>query len=367
MEIKGRAIAAMSGGVDSSVAAALAQQQGFEVIGLTMKLFERDTAREIPSGDRGCCDVDAIHRAAAVCNTLNIPHYSIDLKKEFEHHVINDFVSEYIAGRTPNPCVRCNSFLKWGSLFQKARQLDCDYLITGHYSRIAKTDGEFHLLRASSLEKDQSYALWGIPKDKLACTLFPLGDLQKSEVRKIAADLGLKSATTPESQEICFIPDGHYTEFVKQRHAELNINLQDGVLIESGIQVGQHDGYIHYTVGQRKGLGGGFSEPRYVLSVDAATNVVEIGVRKKLQKTSFQVDRLNWLALDRPELFQADVQIRYRMKALPATIEHTVNSKSEEKTIVHFNQPVEAITPGQSAVFYRGDKVLGGGRIIQVA
>lgn len=354
----------MSGGVDSSVAAALLARQGYRVIGLTMKLFDQGSAL-LPESHRGCCSLDAIYRAQAVCKALDIPHYSLDFRNDFDRCVIADFTAEYLAGRTPNPCIRCNTLLKWGLLFDKARALGCDYLATGHYAKIIDDGGEPHLLRAADPSKDQSYALWGIPRDRLACTLLPLGGLTKPEVRRIAAELGLKSAHTPESQEICFIPEGHYAAFLQSRDPGLASGFKPGEMLEedeNGLQaIGSHSGYPYYTVGQRKGLGGGFAAPRYVLRVEPASNRVIIGAKERLLEKNFRVDQVNWLipVPDRP--LQAQIQIRYRSPATNGTV-----IPYNDQCVVELDQPAEAVAPGQSAVFYQGDRVIGGGRIVEV-
>ena len=360
-----RVAVAMSGGVDSSVAAALLVQQGYQVVGLTMKLYDHDSAGLAPDSVRGCCSLDAIHRAQAVCQTLKIPHYSVDLISNFKHCVIDDFVSEYISGRTPNPCVRCNTYLKWGALFEKARVFGCDLMATGHYAQIRQFDGGFQLWRASDRNKDQAYALWGIPKEKLAYTLLPLGGLSKPQVRAIAAELGLKTATAPESQEICFIPDDNYAEFLSARRPDLAESLAGGDLVEemggSSRPVGIHSGYPFYTVGQRKGLGGGFPEPRYVLRTDPETNQVVIGKRERLLQSKFCVDQMNWLILVPRESIQIGVQIRYRSAAVPGKV-----VVRDHDGLVELDEPAEAVTPGQSAVFFQGDRLIGGGRIMEV-
>jgi tRNA-specific 2-thiouridylase len=292
----------------------------------------------------------------------------LDLLSELQKHVIDDFVSEYIAGRTPNPCVRCNTLLKWGSLFQKAQMLECDYIATGHYARILSSDEDFQLFRAENPDKDQSYALWGIPRENLPKTLLPLGSLKKEEVREIATQLELKSAETPESQEICFIPDNDYGQFLRAAQPDIIDNLSKGDLIEETgttvVRVGSHAGYPFYTVGQRRGLGGGFTEPRYVLRTEPKTNCVVIGTKEKLFKMQFIADQTNWLIDPPAAAIQSNVQVRYRSIASSAML--TLVSGAESNTVVvHFDNPVEAIAPGQSAVFYQGDRVIGGGRILE--
>ncbi len=366
--LKKHVAVAMSGGVDSSVAAALLVKDGYDVIGLTMKLFTKETAGVDPHYERGCCNFDAISRAESVCQTLNISHYSIDLIDKFKEYVIENFVDEYIAGRTPNPCVCCNTFLKWGSLLKKAEVLGCDYLATGHYARIEQIDGKYCLLRAANPEKDQAYALWGIPVETLSRTLLPLGSLKKEVVREIAADLGFKSAQTPDSQEVCFIPNGDYADFLKAYRPDFFSNLSPGEILEDDEnclqKVGEHPGYPFYTVGQRKGLGGGYPEPQYVLRLVPDENRVIIGSKEKLLKKRFWVDEVNWLIKKPDEPVKTDVQIRYNSPAFPATL--SISEDGEDRLQIEFEEPVEAITPGQSAVFFQEERLIGGGRIIEV-
>ena len=364
---RNRVAVAMSGGVDSSAAAGLLVREGYDVVGLTMKLFDYRAGEALPDLQRRCCNVEGLQRAETVCRSLNIPHYSIDLRAEFKYYIIQDFISEYIEGRTPNPCVRCNTYLKWGSLFEQAQALGCDRLATGHYARLQQIGDEFHLLRASDRGKDQVYALWGIPADKLPRTLFPLGSITKRRVRQIAADLGLESAQTPESQEICFIPDGHYSDFLITHRPDVFGSMERGELLEEGVgnlrPVGRHPGYPFYTVGQRQGLGGGYDEARYVLRVESETNRVIIGKKAQLFEKDFLVDQLNWLIPMPVGPIRADVQVRYRSRAAPASISP---GNSGSRFMVQFDEPVEAIAPGQSAVFFQGERLIGGGRIIKV-
>jgi len=354
----------MSGGVDSSVAAALLAKQGYQVVGLTMKLYDHEGAGIARDSIRGCCSLDAALRAQAVCHTIGIPHYSVDMIDEFEHYVIRDFISEYISGRTPNPCVRCNTYLKWGVLYEKARRLGCDKIATGHYARIREGDGEYQLWRAADGNKDQAYALWGIPRERLSDTLLPLGDLAKTEVRRIASEFGLKTAQTPDSQEICFIPAGEYGDFLLKRVPHLAEIRMGGELVEETNQgrrsVGNHDGYPFYTIGQRKGLGGGFPEPRYVLSTDPAANRVVIGSRERLLGSAFRADQINWLIAPPRQPISVQIQIRYHSPAVTGSI-----SPDESGAGIRLHEPVEAITPGQSAAFFDADRLIGGGRIIE--
>ncbi len=354
----------MSGGVDSSVAAALLVRQGFQAVGLTMKLFDAESAC-LPPSHRGCCSLEAIYRAQAVCQSLGIPHYALDLTADFDRFVIHDFMNEYLAGRTPNPCVRCNSILKWGILYEKAQALGCQFIATGHYAQILVGDEDVQLRRAVDPAKDQSYALWGIPRERLKKSLFPLGGLTKTEVRRIASELNLKSANTPESQEICFIPEGHYADFLKNRAPDQFTGLEYGEMIEENAyglkSAGEHAGYPFYTVGQRKNLGGGFPEPRYVLRVEPENNRVVIGSKEKLLESTFRTDQVNWLIEAPVESMHAQIQIRYRSPAVAGRIIPEKNG-----CIIALDSPAEAIAPGQSAVFYQGDRVIGGGRIVEV-
>ncbi|RJP80909.1 MAG: tRNA 2-thiouridine(34) synthase MnmA [Candidatus Zixiibacteriota bacterium] len=361
----GAAVAvAMSGGVDSSVAALLLARDGYRVVGLTMRLFDQETAQLSPDTHRGCCSLEAVYRAQAVCRTLDLPHYTVNLVADFDRYVIGDFVAEYLEGRTPNPCVRCNTWLKWGLLFDKARALGCDYLATGHYAKIEVRGGETWLLRAEDRSKDQAYALWGIPRERLARTLLPLGGLTKSRVREIAAELDLRTARTPESQEICFIPDRDYGGFLARRRPDLPVEQPGEMLEREGDTLrpaGRHRGYHHYTVGQRKGLGGGFDEPRFVLETDPRDNRVIIGRRGALAREAFTVDQPNWLIEPPAQPLPVEVQIRYRSPAVSGRVE-----PDGDRVRVRLDRPAEAVAPGQSAVFFQGDRVLGGGRIIQV-
>jgi tRNA-specific 2-thiouridylase len=354
---------AMSGGVDSSVAAALLQRRGYRVVGLTMKLFAEQLNARTPVSLRSCCNLDALYRAQSVCRTLEIPHYALDMTSYFNDYVVEDFISEYLQGRTPNPCVRCNTYLKWGFLFEKARAIGCDYLATGHYAQVKRIADEYQLLRAYDTQKDQSYALWGIPPERLSKTLLPLGDLSKPQVRKLAAELNLKTADTPDSQEICFIPEGEYPEFLERHSPEAAQRFSPGELCEEDStgqlkRVGSHSGYHRYTIGQRKGLGGGNPEPRYVLRVEPDANRVVIGKRELLRRSSFPVERPNWLIPEPEDSIRCEVQIRYRAESVPGRV-----IRQKDRWLVQLDAQAEAVTPGQSAVFYQGMRVLGGGII----
>ena len=355
-----RILVAMSGGVDSSVAAALLAGEGHDVIGATMKTF---CYRETPGPTKTCCGLDGITDARRVASHLGIAHYVFDVEEEFTRDVIDDFVAEYGRGRTPNPCVRCNSNTKFRDLLGRAVALGCDGIATGHYARLEHrgADGVPTLLRGADREKDQSYFLWGLPAEALRRLHFPLGALGKSEVRERARELALATADKPESQEICFVPVGHYRSFLETRLPPGHAALTPGPLTTTrGEVVGRHSGYAGYTVGQRKGLGGGFSEPLYVLEIRPATREIVVGRREELYSSRMSVGALNWLVPDPPgEGRSVRVQIRHRAPDVPAVL-LSVGGGSLE---LEFGTPQRNVSPGQSAAFYDGPVLLGGGRI----
>ena len=356
-----RILVAMSGGVDSSVAAAVLAREGHDVIGATMKTF---CYRETPGPTKTCCGLDGITDARRVASHLGIAHYVFDVEEEFTRDVIDDFVGEYGRGRTPNPCVRCNSNTKFRDLLGRAAALGCDGIATGHYARLERR-GAPALLRGSDREKDQSYFLWGLPAEALPRLYFPVGALGKGEVRKRARELALATADKPESQEICFVPVGHYRSFLETRLPPDHAALTPGPLITTrGDVVGRHRGYAGYTVGQRKGLGGGFSEPLYVLEIRPATREIVVGRREELYSSRMSVEALNWLVPDPPgEGSSVRVQIRHRAPDVPAVL-LSVGVGSLE---LEFETPQRNVSPGQSAVFYDGPVLLGGGHISRSA
>jgi tRNA-uridine 2-sulfurtransferase len=355
-------LVAMSGGVDSSVAAALLVEQGHRVMGATMKTFcYSDAEAEANGPSKSCCGLDGIMDARQVADRLGIPHYVFDVEREFTRDVIDDFVSEYAAGRTPNPCVRCNGNTKFRDLLRRGRMLGCDAIATGHYARMGTgADGAPVLLRGLDERKDQSYFLWSLPAELLPMLMFPVGELTKAEVRDRARELGLSTAEKPESMEICFVPDGDYPRFLAKRLGEDHPALSPGKLVTpSGETVGEHEGYARYTVGQRKGLGGGRSLPLYVIGTRPAAREVVVGTADDLLRDGVSVGELNWLASPPAPGEAVRVQLRHRAPAVPARV-----AAVEEGCVrLALETPQRAVTPGQSAVLFARDRVLGGGRI----
>ncbi len=344
----------MSGGVDSSVAAALLVQRGYDVIGATMKLFS--DGRELP--DRPCCSLDSVNDARRVCERLGVPHYVLNLEDRFGRDVVDDFVAEYVAGRTPIPCVRCNTFTKFRDLLRTADSIDAQWIATGHYARVE--NGE--LTRGRDDSKDQTYFLWGIDRRVLPRMLLPVGDMTKPETRAIAAGLGLTMvARKPDSQEICFVPDGDYARVITERAGAGSPALARGPIITTGGRViGEHHGYARYTVGQRRGVPGGFSEPMYVTELRPSDRAVIIGTRDELMGRGVIATGVNWLT-QTPPAVGARVQVRIRHRAALADGELVRVAGAEIE--IALDEAVSAITPGQSLVLYDGERVLGGGLI----
>jgi len=355
-------LVAMSGGVDSSVAAALLVEQGHTVIGVTMKTFcYQEAEAEAIGPTRSCCGLDGIMDARQVADRLGIAHYVFDVEREFTRDVIDDFVSEYAAGRTPNPCVRCNGNTKFRDLLRRGRMLGCDAIATGHYARMGMdARGNPVLLRGVDANKDQSYFLWALPPEMLPQLIFPLGGLTKPRVREIARELGLVTADKPESMEICFVPDGDYPRFLGKRLGADHAALSVGALVTTtGEVVGEHDGYARYTVGQRKGLGGGRALPLFVLGSRPETREVVVGTYEELHRGEVIIGEPSWLATPPLPGDAVHVQIRHRAPAVAAR----VASVTDDAVTLAFETPQRAVSPGQSAVMFSGDVVLGGGRI----
>jgi len=360
---------AMSGGVDSSVAAALSvEKYGKEnVFGVTMKLF---CYGEKESSDKSCCSLDAISDAAAVCKQLGIPHYVVNLEKEFEHEIIDNFVSEYEAGRTPNPCIRCNRLIKFEYLLHKVQELGADVLVTGHYARIysssevekssTRSDNKtFHLLKGLDVAKDQSYFLFNLNQEQLKHIWFPIGELTKPETRKLAEKYGLKTAQKTESQDICFISTSTQ-EFLADK-----VKAKPGNIVDTESNVlGKHTGLPFYTIGQRKGLGGGFVEPMYVVGLNLEKNELVVGREEELYDDEMMVSDVTWTFCQPNFPANLDVKIRYNSKASPATL---YSSSEVKKLRIKFRSPQRGITPGQSAVFYLDDEIVGGGIILSTS
>jgi tRNA-specific 2-thiouridylase len=347
----------MSGGVDSSVAAAMLARRGDRVVGATMKTFcYSDTAGPAQK----CCGLEGISDARSVAAALGIPHRVFDLEKQFTDDVLRDFVQEYAAGRTPIPCVRCNSFTKFRDLVRRADELGCSHLATGHYARVSHASGHPMLCRAEDDRKDQTYFLWGIPRGVLDRLILPIGDMAKSEVREVARSLGLLTADKPESFEICFVPDDDYVGVLRDHLGDLHPALLPGpITLEDGRTVGEHAGYAGFTVGQRKGLPGGFGEPMFVVEIRPETRTVVIGPRTALASAGLAADAANWLA-ERPEPGERlGVRIRHGAPIVEATV---VEADRSEFTL-RLLASQDAVTPGQSAVLYRGAIVVGGGVI----
>ncbi|MCI0695651.1 tRNA 2-thiouridine(34) synthase MnmA [candidate division KSB1 bacterium] len=359
-------VVAMSGGVDSSVAAALLHEHGYRVVGITLNLWDYHASGGNVNLESGCCSIDTMADARAVCHKLGVPHYVSDFREIFDRSVQQNFIDEYFTGRTPNPCVRCNTFIKWGALLQQTEDIGASFLATGHYgrTRFNATTKRWELMRAVDEQKDQSYALWGVRQEALARTIFPLGELTKPEVREIARSLGLKTAEKKESQEICFIPDNDYRRYLRERAPETVAEIGAGDFVDvEGNRVGAHQGFPFYTVGQRKGLGLALGRPLFITAIDADSNTIVIGDDEDLRHSDFIASSVNWGSLYcPPDGTSVSCKIRYRDSGTPAILLEA----EPHRVLVHFDAPQRAITPGQSAVFYDGEVVVGGGVIERV-
>jgi len=341
-----RVLLGMSGGVDSSVAAIILKNQGYEVIGATMQLFT---------------DTKTSEEARKVCDELGIEHYTVDLRDEFNKYVINDFICQYKECKTPNPCIECNKYLKFGAMYEKSKELNCNYIATGHYAKTEFNEEykKWVLKKSNAGKKDQSYVLWNMPQNLIEHVLFPLADFQdKSEIRKIAEEYGLKTANKPDSEDICFIPDGDYKSYLEKNS---DIKPKHGYIVNrEGKVLGKHSGLYRYTIGQRKGLGISNAVPLFVLGFNKEKNEVIVGKEEELYRQEIEVTDINLILVDEVlEWLDVEVKTRYSSKVAKAKIKQEGN-----KIKVIFNEPQRAITPGQSAVFYIGDIVVGGGKII---
>ena len=359
MSKHGRILVAMSGGVDSSVASVMLHEQGYEVIGLTMKTWDYASAGG-SSKETGCCSLDSINDARSLAVGYGFPHYILDIREEFGDFVIDNFVDEYLAGRTPNPCVLCNTYIKWEALLKRADKLDCEFIATGHYANIRQQDnGRYVISKGKDEHKDQSYVLWGVSQENLARTKFPLGSYAKSEIKQMALDMGqVELANKSESYEICFVPDNDYRAFLRHKVSDLDERIGPGnFVLSNGKVVGKHLGYPYYTIGQRKGLGIALGEPMFVTRILPESNTVMLGTQNELEQVSARVKNLNLVKYDSIlSPLEAVTKVRYKDAGTLSTI---VQEGDELK--IDFHHAVSGIAPGQSAVFYEGSDLLGGG------
>jgi len=361
MRSKGKVLVAMSGGIDSSIAALLLHEQGYDVIGVTMKTWDYAAAGGSKK-ETGCCSLDSINDARSISVTYGFPHIVLDLREEFGESIINNFVDEYLAGRTPNPCVLCNTYIKWDALLRRADQLNCEFIATGHYARTRYENGRHVLSKGLDDTKDQSYVLWGLSQESLKRTIFPLANLTKKEVRKIAVEKGFSDlANKSESYEICFIPDNDYRGFLKRKVADIDTRAGEGdFVLADGTTIGKHKGYPFYTIGQRKGLEIAVGEPLYVTKINPDTNTVTLGSAEDVKGQKMQVKKINLIKYDRlPDDFQSVTRIRHKDSGKMSTANQIDGNTVE----IFFHDKVSAIAPGQSAVFYEGEDVVGGGII----
>ena len=351
-----KALIAMSGGVDSSVAVYLMKESGYDCIGCMMRLYDNDEYSAAES--KTCCSLDDAEDARSVAIKLGIPFYVFNFTGEFRRTVIDSFINSYMQGKTPNPCIECNRHLKFAKLFERAKELGCDYIVTGHYARIVKSGDKFYLKKGVDNSKDQSYVLYSLTQEQLAHIKLPIGEMSKSDVREKARLIGLINSEKPDSQDICFVPDGDYAKMIERYSGIIS---EEGDFVDTdGKVIGRHKGIIHYTVGQRKGLGTAFGEPKYVCRIDPENNTVTLGDNSDLFTRVVKIKDINWISGDAPpNEFRCTAKIRYNHREQPALV-----TPSGSTATLLFDEPQRAVTPGQAAVMYDGDFVIGGGVII---
>jgi len=366
MSSKGRVLVAMSGGVDSSVAAVMLKKQGYDVIGITMKTWDYSRVGGKSDKETGCCTLESMNDARQIAVNHGFKHFIVDIRDEFGGWVIDRFVEDYMSGHTPNPCVLCNTHIKWAALLRRADNLGCDFIATGHYANVREENGRYIISRGLDPSKDQSYALWGVKQEHLARTIFPLGGYEKTEIRQMAEDFGLtKVATKPDSYEICFVPDDDYRRFLKDRVDGLEEKVAGGKIVDQkGNVVGEHEGYPFYTIGQRRGLDLAMGKPVYVTDINPETNVITIGEKEDLISTTCRAREINLVKYDAIPEKEMEItgKIRYNDEG---TIGY-LTQHEEDEIEVTFPTGREAITPGQAVVCYEGDDVVAGGWIKKV-
>ena len=359
---KGTVIVGMSGGVDSSVAAMLLKEQGYDVVGVTMQIWQ-DEETVVDEENGGCCGLSAVDDARRVAEQLDIPYYVMNFKKEFKEWVMDDFVEEYFRGRTPNPCIRCNRFVKWEALLHRSLAIGGDYIATGHYANVVQLPNGRYTLKKAPSKKDQTYALYNLTQEQLSKTLMPVGDFTKDEIRVMAEKMGLMVASKPDSQDICFIPDGNYQRFLYEYTGK---KLPKGNFVDqAGKVVGTHQGITHYTIGQRKGLNLSMGRPVFVTEIRPETNEVVVGDNSDVFKSVLVAKDANWMSIPQPspgEKVRVQAKVRYAHQGAMATVYMT----EDNKLVCEFDEPQRAITPGQALVMYDGDYVVGGGVIDEI-
>jgi tRNA-specific 2-thiouridylase len=359
MSRNGKVLVAMSGGIDSSVTAMMLHEQGYEVIGITMKTWDYESSGS-SKRETGCCSLDSINDARSMAVSYGFPHYILDIRGEFGEFIINNFVEEYLAGRTPNPCVLCNTHIKWDALLKRADMLDCEFIATGHYAQIRDENSRRVVYKGVDLTKDQTYVLWGLKQESLKRTMFPLGGYKKTEIRQMAKDAGFYDlANKSESYDICFVPGNNYRDFLKHRVPGLEEKVEGGDYIFKGQKVGTHRGYPFYTIGQRKGLDLILGSPVFVKEIIPETNTIVLGDKDDLEENKITVRDYNLIKYETlPEDFVGLTKIRYKDEGTLATI-----NANNDKLEMLFHSPVNGVAPGQSAVIYEGDDLVGGGFI----